>query len=128
MSLTDGLMTITHLSLTDGLISLKTRMHSSGMRTSRLLTVSQHALGVGVCTPACTGQGVCVSQHALGRGWCVSPSMHWAGGCIPACTGQGVSAQGMSAWRGLPRGWQTPSCGQTDICENMTFANFVCGR
>ena len=38
-------------------------MHSSGMRTARLLTVSQHALG----------RGVCVSQHALGRG-------------IPACS------------------------------------------
>ena len=28
--------------------------------------VSQHALGRGVCIPACTGQGG-VSQHALGR-------------------------------------------------------------
>ena len=25
----------------------------------------------------------------------------------------------------LPR---TPPCGQTDTCENITFANFVCGR
>ena len=32
-------------------------MYSSGMRTARLLTVSQHALGRGVCIPACTGQG-----------------------------------------------------------------------
>ena len=35
----------------------KTRMHSSGMRAARLLTVSQHAL-----------RGRCVSQHELGRG------------------------------------------------------------
>ena len=55
-------------------------MHSSGMRTARLLTVSQHALG-----------GGCVSQHALGV--CIP---------IPACTGQGVSAQGVSAQRCLP--------------------------
>ena len=34
-------------------------MHLSGMRTARLLTVS---------------------QHALGRGVCVYPSMHWPGG------------------------------------------------
>ena len=37
---------------------LKTRMHSSGMRTARLLTVSKHAL---------PREGV-------------YPSMHWAGG------------------------------------------------
>ena len=24
--------------------------------------------------------------------------------------------------------WYTPPCGQTDTCENITFANFVCGR
>ena len=68
------------------LIFEETRMHSSGIRTARLLTVSQHALrrggvsqhalGRGVCIPACTGQGVypsmhceggCVSQHAMGQ-------------------------------------------------------------
>ena len=81
--------------------------------------------------PACTGQ-VGVSQHALDRGV-----------CIPACTGQGVSAQGMSAqggvcpegclhrgvWQTLPRGPKadTPTRGQTDTCENITFANFVSG-
>ena len=53
-------------------------MHSSGMRTVRLLTVSQHALGRGVypsmhwaggvCIPACNGQSMCLSQHALPRG------------------------------------------------------------
>ena len=37
--------------------------------------VSQHALGRGVCIPACTGQG------------CVYPSMHWAGGCAPVHAG-----------------------------------------
>ena len=55
--------------------------------------------------PACTAQGGGgVSQHALGRG--VSAQ----GVCIPACNGADT-----------PRG-------QTDTCENITFANFVCGR
>ena len=59
---------------------IKTRMHSSGMRITCLLTVSQHAL------------------HSV----CVCPSMHWAGGvCIPARTGQG----GVCLPRGvLPKG------------------------
>ena len=56
---------------------METRMHSRGMRTAGLLTIS---------------------QHALGRGF--FPSMHWAGG---ACLGEvclrvsawGVSAQGV---------------------------------
>ena len=75
-------------------------MHSSGMCTARLLTISQHALA----------------------GVCVYPIMHWVG-CIPSCTGQGV-------WV-LPKGPEadTPHpCGQTDTCENIAFANFVCGR
>ena len=65
---------------------LSTRMHSSGMRTARLLTASQHALHRG-CIPACTAQGV-------------YPSMHWAGGFCPwGCTCPGVSAQGgVPAW------------------------------
>ena len=46
-------------------------MHSSGMRTASLLTISQHAMD----------RGGCVSQHALGRG--VYPNMHWAGGVCP---------------------------------------------
>ena len=33
------------------------RMQTSRMRTARLLTVSQHALCMGVCIQACTGQG-----------------------------------------------------------------------
>ena len=82
--------------------------------------------------PACTGQ-VGVSQHALDRG-CVSQH----------ALGRGVSAQGMSAQGGVcPEGclhrgvWQTlpprtkgrhpPTRGQTDTCENITFANFVSG-
>ena len=84
-----------------------TSMHSSGMRTARLLTVSQHALcrgcvsqhalGRGVCVPACTGQGGCV------------PACTGQGGCIPACTGWGCVSQhalgrGVSAWGVIARG------------------------
>ena len=58
-------------------MNLQTRMHSSGMRTTRFLTVSQHALrrgGVcalprGVCAQEVSAQGSVgpggVSQHAL---------------------------------------------------------------
>ena len=63
----------------------ETRMYSSGMRTARLLTVSQHALRRGVCILSCTGQGG-VSQHALDRG-CVCP--------------EGVSARGFSPHGGV---------------------------
>ena len=60
-----------------------TRMHSSGIRTTRLLTVSQHALRRGVY-----------------------PRMHWAGGCVSQhALGRRVSAWGIPAWGVyLPRG------------------------
>ena len=76
-------------------------MHSSGMRTARLLTVSQHTLCVCVC-----GGGV--SQHALGRG-CLPRGVSALGGVCPrgmsaqggicprGMSAQGVSAQGVSA-------------------------------
>ena len=48
----------------------QTRMHSSGMRTARLLTVSQHALRRGCLPEGVSAQGV--------SAW---------GGCIPACNG-----------------------------------------
>ena len=98
----------------------KTRMQSSEMRNGRLLTVSQHAL----------------------HGGCVYPSMYWAGGYLPrGCTYPGVTCWGCLLWGfaqcGVPA-WgvcipacievDTSPCGQTDTCENITFANFVCGR
>ena len=97
-------------------------MHSSGMHTTRLLTVSQHALCVCVWG---------VSQHVLGGGGCVYPSMHWAGeGVYPSMHWAGVSAQGtgVSAQGGgvcpiacwdthtLP-GQTPPPRGQTYTCE-----------
>ena len=82
-------------------------MHSSGMHSARLLTVSQHAM-----MPCAKG----VYQACTG-------------GCIKACTGQGVSAQGVPAQGGgvCPGVCGRHPYGQTDTCENITFANFVCG-
>ena len=114
---------------------LATRIHSSGMRTARLLSVSQHALGRVCVYPSMYWAGGCVSQHALGRGVC-------PGGCLAGgVSAVGVSAQGVSALGCLPGGClpgecgrhprdqrQTSPCGQTDDRENITFANFVCGR
>ena len=58
----------------------QTRMHSSGMRTARLLTVS---------------------QHALGRGWSVYPSMQGDKGCLPGgCLPGWMSTQ----WGVCPKG------------------------
>ena len=74
--------------------------------------------------PACTGHGVeCVSQHAGGQG--VSARV---GGCLlgwmstkwGVCLGGGV-CPGVCVWQ------TPPARGQTDTCENITFAN-VCGR
>ena len=76
-----------------------TRMHSSRMRAARLLTVSQHALGGGVCIPACIGQGRCVSQHALGRG------------CLPSVGGDYSGAVA-----------DTPSCEQNGRCKKHYLA------
>ena len=92
-------------------------MHSSGMRTARLLTVSQHALSRG-CLPegvsawggVCQGTGGVLSRGCL-------PGSVCPGGCLPGAGDISQHAMG-----------QTPPCGQTDICENITFANFFCGR
>ena len=59
-------------------------MHSSGMRTARLLTVSQDELHGGVHPSMHWG---CVSQHALGRGG--------------VCPG-GVPARGVPGQAGVP--------------------------
>ena len=102
----------------------KTRMHSSGMRTAHLLTVSQHALwrGDGVFVEGDVCPGVSASGPGEGvfssgpRGECLSLVM---GECRPLVLG-GVSQHGMGQTPPPPRG-------QTDTCENITFANFICG-
>ena len=95
---------------------METRMHSSGMRTARLLTVSQHALRRGVY-PSMHWAGRCVSQHALGKGlclprgvsdWSVCPHPIGEGGEVAVWLGRFCPG---GVWPGgyLPRGvWQTP--------------------
>ena len=100
----------------------KTRMHSSGMRTACLLTVSQHALHRGgVCPRGCLPGGV----YLGGLPWGVSAQR----GCLPrggVCPGvRGCLPGGIPACNGPDR---PPPCGQTDTCEILTFANFVCRR
>ena len=112
----------------------QTRMHSSRMRTARLLTISQHAPGR-MCIPACTGQkgvsarvgGVCL--------WGVCP-----GGCLPG----GVRLGGVCPWGCLPGsvcpggvyrgggclpgggGRQPPVDRMTDRCKNITLLQLRC--
>ena len=55
-------------------------MHSSGMRTARLLTVSQHILHRG-CIPACTRQrSVSAQRGCTCPGGCL-PGVYLPGGC-----------------------------------------------
>ena len=83
---------------------LETRMHYSRVRTVRLLTVSQHALGREVCIPACTGQGGVFRGVFLG-GVCPGDVCPKRG----VCPGGVVSAWGVSAW-----GW--------DVCPGEVSA------
>ena len=107
--------------------------------------VFQHALPVGVVYQGVYLGGVSqhellggVSQQALSGG-CLSRRC-MSRGCLPrGYLPRGVSAQGLdvypvdggSVWEGRgssPQDLrQTPPCGQTDTCENITFANFICG-
>ena len=103
------------------------RLHSSRMRTARALTVSPSMLcGEGGLLPG----GVSASRGScllLGGGVC-------SRGCLPS--GEGCLLRGVCSWGGLLRGGvasqhalrQTPPCGQTDTCKNITFANYVCWR
>ena len=117
--------------------------------------VSQHALGRGVYPSkhwagvsaqggVCLG-GVCLGVSAQGvSAWWVCP-----GGCLPGgCLSKGCLPRGCLpggclpregvCLGGLPRGCgrhppprtkgRHPYHGQTDDCENITFAHFVCRR
>ena len=78
--------------------SVKRRMHSSGMRTAHLLTVSQHALGRGVYPSLQWEWGVCPRGYLPGGVW---PGGVWPGGVWQGdvwwggvCPEWGVSVQG----------------------------------
>ena len=108
----------------------QTRMHSSMMRTARVLTISQHALCRGL-----SARGVSAGGFLLGGVSAQGDVCPSTGGCLA----RGVSGQGgVCQWGCLPRGGvvsqhvmgQTPLPvdRQTHTCENITFANFVCVR
>ena len=76
-------------------------MHSSGMRTAHLLTVSQHALGrEEVDIPACIGQGCVCIPAFTGAGGMSTRGDVYSGWCLPggvSAQGGRVSTQGVSA-------------------------------
>ena len=99
-------------------------MHSSRMRTARLLTVSQHALmgGVPALRYTCLG-GVPAWGMYLPRGMylCTCPEGVPAGGCTclgGVCTCRGCTYPG------------TPHCEQNDRQVQIYYLapNFFCGR
>ena len=128
---------------------LNTRMHSNGMRTARLLTISQHALLRGDCAiPACTGQGdvcipACTGQGSVFPGG-VYPGVSAQGDFCPGgcCLGggvclrgvyPGVSAQGCLPGGCLPLvlgvcGRNPPLNRMTDRCKNISLLQLCCGR
>ena len=103
-------------------IQYTTRMHSSRMRTARLLPISP--------SMHCSW-GVYLLEGYLPEGGCTCPGDVPAWGDVPALGVYllvgGVPAQGVYLLvGGVPA--QVPPCGQTDTCKNITFADFVCGR
>ena len=84
-------------------------MYSSRMRAARLLPISP-SMHCGGCLLG--GRG-----YLLPGGVCFG-GVSGPGGCLPIIRDVYPSMQ----WG------KHPPCGQTDTCENITFANFVCGR
>ena len=72
--------------------NLKTKMHSSGMRSAHLLTVSQHALLRRVCPGGMSTKGGCLP----GGDVCLGVSAQ--GGCLPRgfCPGRCLPGGGVS--------------------------------
>ena len=127
------------------IFSVETRIHSSRMRTARLLTLSQHALPGGVPTRGCTCPGV-----YLPRGVCACLGGVYLPGGVPVqgvyLPRGGVPARGCSFPGGyllrgvyLPGGCTCPGgtclgtlppCVQNDrqVQKYYLAPNFVCGR
>ena len=104
-----------------------TRMHSCRMRTARSLTVSHSIHWGGMCVP-CMPAAMhaptthypppppCMPHHHACHLPCMPPPHHACSpchACLPATHAPCHAC---------------PPSGQTDTCENITFANFVCGR
>ena len=115
-------------------------MHSSGMGTVGLLTVSKHALWPAVYLPGgCTCLGSTLPGGVPARGVYLNGGYPAQGGVpawgvpawggVPACEGtlpRMMYLPGGCTYLGgyLPR-YSPPVDRQTDIRENITFANFV---
>ena len=86
------------------------RLHSSGMRTARALTVSPSMLCArgGICSGGVSAPGGGVS--ALG-GFCSGGCLFPGGVSAPG----GVPSPGWGGWSG------TPPCGQTHACKHITL-------
>ena len=86
----------------------KTRMHSSRIRTARLLTVSQHALGKGGVYHSMHWAGVCLPRGGVCSGGCLPRVVSAQGGVCPGwCLPTVVSAEGGMSAQGVadhPRG------------------------
>ena len=117
---------------------LKTRMHSSGMCTARLFTVSQYALWWGGYLPrGCTCQRGCTCLRGVYLLLGVPAWGVYLLGGVPAqgsrrctCLGVCVPAWGVPALAGVFLLRYSPLWTEwlTDRCKNITFANFVCER
>ena len=90
-------------------MTIEIRMHSSGMCTARLLTISQHALCRG-----CLPRGCLLGVYAQGVGVC-------PGGVVPRGWQTPPSPQDQR---------QTPSPvnRMTDRCKNITLPQLHCGH
>ena len=134
------------------IFTLKTRMHSSRMRTARS---SSRLLGEGVSASVHAGihtrPRVWAWRPSLGVGLETPPSVSldpWVWDLRPPPSQTPQLPHWVWAWRPLPPGqtpqpppwvwaWRParhagipslPVNRMTDTCKNITFANFVCGR
>ena len=95
-------------------------MHSSMMRTARLLTVSQHAL----CREACLPRGVSAREVYAPLGGVCSLGVSAPWGCLPLWE---VSVWGVSFLDRHPI-WadSSPMKRMTDRCKNIALPQLRC--
>ena len=108
---------------------METRMHSRGMRTAGLLTISQHALGR-VFFPSMHWAGGCLPRGGLSEGVCLGGVC--PGGCLPReCLPRGMcvckGVWGVADTLPQTRGRHPPVDRMTDRCKTLPCRNFVAG-
>ena len=97
----------------------QTSMHSSRMRTSRLLPISPSMHCWGCLLLGGVSSGGCLLPGSVCSWWVcllLGRVCSLEGWCIPACNGADTPTP------------TPPPCGQTDTCENITFTNFSNNR